>query len=190
MKTLVSATLVLGLLFAPVTLNARPDPPPPPMPTTCIVLGIAVVVCGTLVYGIYRCCQSIPQDPNPPVVPPDLESQLPPPGGTYIFRVLPKLTMGYAMIGQGIEIQNGYPIVDSGRSPGWQTVYSFQALNNYNGTMSMICSDGNGVPLQTNTVPLINWNDGKNYAFFDFSTLGSIPTNMPPAMFFRLSTTR
>lgn len=189
MKTLVSVALVLGLLFAPVAVNARPDPPPPPMPTTCIVLGIAAVVTGVLVYGLIRCCENMPADQGAPVVPPDLESQLPPPGGIYIFRVPPKLSMGWAMLNQGIEIQHGSPLVDN-RSPNWQADYSFRAINNYDGTMSMIASDANGVPLQTNTVSIINWNDGKNYAFFDFSTLGSIPTNMPPKMFFRLATTR
>lgn len=189
MKTLVSVALVLGLLFAPVTINARPDPPP--VVATCIVGAIFVTVCGVLVYGVYKICQSAPPEDAPPapVIPPDLEATLPPPGGMYIFRLPPKISMGWAMINEGIEIQHGAPIVSSGRTPGWQTDYSFRSINNYDGTMSMIASDANGVPLQTNTVPLINWN-GQSYVFFDFSTLGSIPTNIPPAMFFRMATRR
>jgi len=174
MKTLVTLLLILALQ---VPSYARPDPPPPAA-STCIAGAIGIVVCGVLIYGLYRMCQAIPApDQDPPAQAPI--SEIPGIGPPSYMHVLPPLRLRNQMFAARVSFQHR----DVGRSESaWQTDYTFVATASQIGGFAMVAYDSNGTPVMTNDVPVVTI-DGENWASFDFTTLPQTSTNSAAKVF-------
>jgi hypothetical protein len=178
MKSLITLGLILAFVLAPMPVRRSQAQQIAP---ACYEAALAVVVGGVLIYGLVKMCQALPANDNPPQDTPQ-GMELPPPGGMYIIRVLPKLSVGVAMIENGIlDIQHQ----DNPRAP-WQTDYRFRATPFASGTASMVAYDSNGIPLVTNTAPLVSYG-GEGWAYFDFTALPASATNNPTQRFFRMA---
>ena len=178
MKSLITLILVAGLLLAPWQPNQTQAQQIAP---ACYIVVLTVAVGAVMIYGLCKMCQSIPTGDQPPQdVPPDLDTNLPPPGSTiYIFH--PKLHLPASVLQSSrvsVQHQDG--------NGAWQTDYSFEPRP-LGGILSIVASDASGTPIATNTAPFLP-HGGEQWAFFDFSSLPPSVTNNPASRFFRLVT--